>query len=130
MACPAAFPPGMRHHGEGWDARVHQLPPATRLTLDRARWSVDEAQDTVPFRPGLGSEREQVARLRAAVQDACRRFDVPWETWRVALSGGMDSRGIVLGLVRAGKRPATVTWGQAAARRDYRNDAVIAPLVA
>ena len=62
--------------------------------------------------------------------DACARLEVPWDTWRLALSGGMDSRAILVGLVRAGKRPSCITWGSGAARRDPRNDAAIGPRLA
>jgi hypothetical protein len=120
-----ALPPGA-----GWDARLRWVPPASRLTLDRTRWSLDEARDPIPISPSPGTEDEQVERLRDAVRDACARLDLPWESWRLALSGGMDSRSIALGLVRAGVRPVTVTWGRAAARRDYKSDAVIAGVVA
>ena len=65
-------------------------------------------------------------RLRNAIMDACARLEVPWPTWRLALSGGMDSRSILLGLVKAGKKPNCITWGLAAARADEKNDAAIA----
>ena len=42
----------------------------------------------------------------------------------------MDSRSILSGLVRAGKRPACITWGLKAARRDAKNDAAVGERVA
>jgi hypothetical protein len=116
--------------GAGWDARLRRVPPGCRLTLDRHRWALDEARHTIPFAPAEGTEQEHIERLRGAIFDVCARLDVPWPAWRLALSGGMDSRSILLGLVRAGKRPACITWGCTAALGDRKNDAVIADRVA
>jgi hypothetical protein len=114
----------------GWDVRLHRLPPACRLTLDRRLWSLDQASHAIPVSPLEGTEREHIDHLRRAVLDACARLDLPWETWCLALSGGMNSRSILVGLARVGKRPTCVTWGRAAARRDPRNDAAIGPRLA
>ncbi len=116
--------------GAGWDLRLKRVPPSCRLTLDRRRWTLDQASHAIPISPAKGTEEEHVDRLRDAVLDACARLEVPWATWRLALSGGMDSRSIVSGLVRAGKRPTCITWGRKAARRDAKNDAAVGELVA
>ena len=116
--------------GAGWDARLRRVPPACRLTLDRRTWTLDQVRHLVPIVPAEGSEQEHVERLRNAILDACARLDVPWETWLLALSGGMDSRSILVGLACAGRRPTCVTWGREAARGDPKNDAAIGERVA
>ena len=116
--------------GAGWDARLRRVPLACRLTLDRRHWTLDEVRHAIPVAPAGGTEAEHVDRLRDAMLDACARLDLPWATWRLALSGGMDSRAILAGLVGAGARPACVTWGSRAAPRDPKSDAAVAELVA
>jgi hypothetical protein len=116
--------------GAGWDARLRRVPPACRLTLDRRTWTLEQARHVVPIIPAGGTEKEHVERLRGAILDACARLDLPWATWLLALSGGMDSRTMLVGLVRAGRRPTCVTWGREAARGDPKNDAAIGERVA
>jgi hypothetical protein len=111
--------------GASWDARLRRVPPACRLSLDRRRWSLGQASHAIPVSPVDGTEREHIDRLQRAVLDACARLDLPWGTWRLAISGGMNSRSILVGLARAGRRPTCITWGCRAARRDPRNDAAI-----
>lgn len=129
-AMPWLLSSGYMPPSAGWDRRIKPLAPASRLTLDRRRWTLEEVREPVPFLPVEGDEHTHIERLRLAILDACARLDVPWDAWRLALSGGIDSRLILMGLTAAGHRPACITWGRVAARRDHRNDAVIGELLA
>ena len=48
------------------------------------------------------------------------------EEWLLPLSGGLDSRMLLLGLLSAGARPQCVTWGVESSLSDPKNDAHIA----
>jgi asparagine synthetase B (glutamine-hydrolysing) len=109
----------------GWDARIRLVPPASRVSLDCEHWTLETTRHLIPITPAPVSEDEAVARLLDATMDSCARLDVSWPEWRLALSGGMDSRSILLGLLNAHRKPACITWGLAAARRDPKNDAVV-----
>ena len=65
-------------------------------------------------------------RLNDAVVETCGYLVPEVERWPVLLSGGYDSRTILVGLLQAGARPRCVTWGFEASLRDERSDAAIA----
>jgi hypothetical protein len=109
----------------GWDRRLRKVPTACRLVLDRERWTIDATRHPVPISPAPVTENEAVRRLLDAVMESCARLDVSWSEWRLALSGGMDSRGILFGLLNAGKKPTCITWGLESARQDPENDAAV-----
>src|SRR5690606_8098190 len=67
--------------------------------------------------------------LERVVDDAVARFELDHEKWALPLSGGYDSRGLLLSLQRSGaasKALNCVTWGERAALDDKRSDAWIA----
>jgi hypothetical protein len=111
---------------ESWDRRLRVVPPATRLTLDRRAWSL--ASDTRPVAgSGLAlSDSEHVGRLRESVIASCAALDIDLDAWLLPLSGGYDSRALLLGLLAAGRRPRCVTWGVPSSPADPTSDAAVA----
>ena len=109
-----------------WDGRLRLLPGDARLTLDRERWTVQiherPADRSVP---GV-SDAEHIDRLEQAILATCARLDLPPDQWVLPLSGGLDSRMLLIGLARADQRPRCVTWGLRASLLDAENDAFIA----
>jgi hypothetical protein len=111
--------------GAGWDGRLRRSPPACRVVLDRRRWTITTTRHPIVISPAAVSEDQAVGRLFDAVLESCARLDVPWSEWRLALSGGMDSRALLFGLLNAGQRPRCITWGLKSARQDPKNDAAV-----
>lgn len=115
------------HLGAGsWDARLRRLPGDSRLVLDRERWDLRVHQRPAIREPPRLSDEEHIDRLRDAILDTCAELDLPMDQWLLPLSGGMDSRILLLGLLHAGKNPRCVTWGLASSLQDVENDAYIA----
>jgi len=115
------------HLGAGsWDARLRRLPGDSRLVLDRERWDVQVHQRPAVREPLPLSDAEHVDRLREAIFATCASLDLPMDEWLLPLSGGMDSRMLLLGLLHAGKKPRCVTWGLTSALQDVENDACVA----
>ena len=110
----------------GWDARMLRVPPGTTLRLDRAAWSVSSTTRHIEYRPVAASRDEHISRLREAVFTACRNVELPGTSWVLPLSGGHDSRGLLVGLMRTGARPTCVTWGLASSLAQPGNDAYVA----
>jgi hypothetical protein len=109
-----------------WDRRLRRSPPATRLSLHRPSWAV--ASDTRPVRGDQTprSDGEHVARLRDALLESCAALDIDLDSWLLPLSGGHDSRMILLGLLAAGRRPHCITWGLQRSAGDPASDTSVA----
>jgi hypothetical protein len=112
--------------GVSWDRRLHGLPADCRVALDRRTWKIRVEQRPAIREPALLSNREHIEHLRDAILETCAALDLPMEEWLLPLSGGLDSRMLLLGLLSAGAKPRCVTWGLEASLSDPRNDACIA----
>ena len=110
----------------GWDRRLRRVPPATRLRLDRRTWSLSSTTRELLYRPRILSEQEHLARLREAVFSACAELRLDGAKTALTLSGGHDSRSLLVGLSRAGTPVTCLTWGLQSSLADPRNDASIA----
>ena len=110
----------------GWDARVRRVPGGTCLRLDRAAWAVSSTTRLVEYRPVPAPRDEHIARLREAVFTACRDVDLARTSWVLPLSGGHDSRALLVGLLQTGARPTCLTWGLTASLSQPGNDAYVA----
>ena len=111
--------------GNGWDERVSRLGPDATVRLDRASWTLRRGQRPAVFDPRAARAREHAARLRDAALSACDGLDLGSSEWRLPLSGGHDSRFLLLALSRRRRIPC-VTWGRASALEEPGNDALVA----
>lgn len=109
-----------------WDARLRRVPSAGRVSLDRTTWELSSASDRRSIEPRPAPAAHHLTRLREAVFAACGRLDTEGSPSALTLSGGHDSRSLLVGLAQARKRVRCVTWGLAASLDDPRNDAAIA----
>jgi hypothetical protein len=111
--------------GYSWDRRVECLPGDSRLVLDRESWKVEIIRKPVEYRPLNLPEEEHEQRLLTAMQDTFKHIDPNSGRWILPLSGGYDSRAILLMLNnRSGLK--TVTWGLKAALNNRKSDAWVA----
>jgi hypothetical protein len=115
---------------EAWDRRLHRLPPASRLVLDRARWHLDLRTEPAAFHPEAMTPDGARGALREILRAELGRFDFTSARWGFPLSGGYDCRFLLATLVKAGLRPQTMTWGLAASLHQPGNDAYIAQRLA
>lgn len=113
-----------------WDERAKALPPDARLVLDRTTWRVTEHRRTAAFAPRGRSRRGHVDALAEAIDASCAALDLDHERWLLPLSGGLDSRVILMALRRGGARPRAVTWTTPSSLRDPLSDARVARRVA
>jgi len=119
---------GTLGHHQAWDGRVELLPPDSRLRLDRSAWECSVERSRPSFSDGNGQPRHE-ARLGAALGGSCNGFDIDTSEWVLPLSGGVDSRALLLEY-RDADGLETVTWGTADAPADPDNDAAVARDVA
>ena len=112
-----------------WDARLHRVQPGERVVLERASWRLTSTIEPLEFAPDDAAPRAmQLERLRAAVDDACRRWSFDARKWVLTLSGGTDSRSLLCLLRHRGIE--AVTWGVPDSANRDGSDAHIARLLA
>src|SRR5690606_11646485 len=89
--------------GGGWDSRVERVPPGGRILLRRRSWRLDVSapQVSIAAAAGLGDSRDLGRELEALVDDVAASLELDFSRWLVPLSGGVDSRGLLLALGRA-----------------------------
>ena len=115
--------------GLSWDRRIKSVTAATALLLDRSTWDLSEKSVPIVYEAVEGSEDEHKEALTAALRTTFDELDIDPSKWILTLSGGFDTRCILMMLKnRDGLRCAT--WGLRAALRDRMNDAYIAREVA
>jgi hypothetical protein len=113
-----------------WDERLRRLAGDAVVRLDRRSWQVSERRAPVVFRPEPGRHADHVRRLQDALDESFAALDLGERDWVLPLSGGGDSRGLLLFLLRAGCRPRCLTYGLPEAGHDSSSDAAIAARVA
>ncbi|HJW32653.1 MAG TPA: hypothetical protein VJ505_04725 [Holophagaceae bacterium] len=113
-----------------WDQRIRRVPADGRVRLDRDRWTLETTSNPVVFAAEAAPREVWRARLQAATEHAIQTSDVFRDGWILPLSGGLDSRMLLVSLLAQGHRPRTVTWGQAASQAQPGNDAWVASKLA
>jgi hypothetical protein len=113
----------------GWDERILRLAGGSRVRLDREAWKLVREDRPVLFEDARLDDAEHAARLADALRGVCADLDLGPGDWRLPLSGGYDSRALLLCL--AHRIPVRcVTWGLASSLDDPRSDAHVARALA
>ncbi len=106
-----------------WDERVEHVLPHGSVRLDRSTWELTEATQPATFEPTGEPKSVHHDRLVTALDDTFDAIELDTEHWELPLSGGLDSREILLRLCdHEGLR--TITWGTDAALDHPESDAV------
>ena len=109
-----------------WDRRLRRMPGDCRLTLDRESWHIRLDLRPADREPHPSSDQDHVTVLREAISGTCESLDLHEREWLLTLSGGLDSRVLLMALVQAGKSPRCVTWGLKSSLTDRKTDAWVA----
>ncbi|MBW1695567.1 MAG: hypothetical protein JRH18_00125 [Deltaproteobacteria bacterium] len=112
--------------GLSWDRRARFLPPHSRLLLDRFSWSLSLNAPLTIFEAAPLSKREQGRQLEEAIEDVLQEVHFDPGQWVLPLSGGYDSRLLLLRLKDRFPALKCVTWGRQGALSQKWNDARIA----
>jgi hypothetical protein len=114
--------------GLSWDARIACIPGNSVLRLDRRRWSLAIQTHEERWRNGRGGSEQYARELTEQLESVFRAFRLPDDAV-VPLSGGYDSRGVLLFLLRyrrPGARIRTLTWGKKDQLQKENSDAFVA----
>ena len=97
-----------------WDKRIKLLPPDSALLLDKASWTADLKTEPIVFENEKITKKEGYDRVFSAIRKTFDHLRLDYDKWAVTLSGGKDSRGILLTLLtksEAAKKVKTYTHG-------------------
>jgi hypothetical protein len=114
--------------GNSWDIRVKKVKPNSSILLDRKSWILTESTETVKFSKKIKDFEEGKNRLKEHINQLVKHLDYDPSTWYIPLSGGYDSRALILFLRnhKPRNRYKTVTWGTKESRSRKASDAHIA----
>lgn len=120
---------GTQGPGLSWDQRIKCLPGDARLALDRMEWALHLETKPPEFIPEPGSDAHHRKLLRKALDETMGAIDLDVSRWVLPLSGGYDSRALLL-LNRKLSGMKAVTWGTRDALQDRESDAWVGLRVA
>jgi hypothetical protein len=112
--------------GLSWDRRIQYLPLNSRLLLDRDLWRVSLHTGETRFSPENLSKEEHREKLKEEIEKVFQNIHFDPTQWVLPLSGGYDSRMLLLMLYRSHPEIRCVTWGSEEALKSKFNDAFIA----
>jgi len=115
--------------GLSWDKNIQCLGGNSRLLLNRLTWKLTIKKGRAIFKSTNLSEKEYEIQLRTVLEDVFKHIKLDYSRWILLLSGGFDSRCILL-MLRNKKNLKCITWGIKSALNDKYNDAYIAKLLA
>ncbi len=115
--------------GQSWDRRARALVPAGSALLDRGSWNLLVNDPPVTFRLDPVADTVHASRARTALSETFAALDIDQSKWVLPLSGGHDSRAILLRMQDRGGLKC-ITWGLREAPSKPGTDAAIARKVA
>lgn len=111
--------------GFSYDKRLEMVKPNTLLTLNKENWTLDEDVKVIELKNKFKNREEAKSALVKTLENTFHNLDLDYDKIVLPLSGGYDSRGILLFLKnKIGLK--TITWGAKESRQQKANDAYIA----
>lgn len=115
--------------GLSWDSRIQCLSGNTRLFLNRSSWNLRIKKEEVHFEPLSMSIKDHEIKLKNAIEYTFEHLRLDYSKWILTLSGGSDSRAILLFLKKS-QDLTSVTYGLKTSSVEKYNDAYIAKSLA
>jgi hypothetical protein len=101
-----------------WDKRIKLLPPDASVLLDKNTWTLNLTHHPVTYNEISKTDAQHEKDLRLAIDETFENIKLDLNKWAVTLSGGKDSRGVlllILNKTKNGKSIRTYTYGH----KDY-----------
>lgn len=116
-----------------WDSRIKKLSPFSIIRLHIHSWDINPIIHQASFNPQRHSIKISRQELEDAISYSFNELDLDFEKWILPLSGGYDSRAILLYLLQ-GKNSLSnlksITWGGKENSMDKQGDIFIAKKLA
>jgi hypothetical protein len=128
-AFPWMLSSGTLGPGCSWDRRIKALGGDARLLLNRTTWNLSIRREPVEFEPLDLPTEQHKANLLNALEEVFGSVRFDHSKWALSLSGGYDSR-LILMLLRNRGRLRSITWGLHSALKDKLSDSYVAERLA
>jgi len=109
-----------------YDTEIKQLPPESRCVFDINNWNLKLYTKVAHFTNTPAPKHILRMKLEKELDYVFSNFSPNAGNWILPLSGGVDSRGILLMLLKHGIKPETITWGLPESKQDHDSDAFVA----
>lgn len=124
---------GLLGPGQSWDQRISLIPPDSTLLLDKNAWKLSTTTEKVVFKFNGKKDKDNIRLMSQSIQSVFSDLSLDYSQWKLTLSGGYDSRGILYSLPKqdtSGNSLQTLTWGLKQSAERGNNDAYIAKKLA
>jgi Asparagine synthase len=111
--------------GLSWDNRIKFVRGDSKIILDRKAWTISDENQPCSFTQKIINKTEAKQRLSNTIKKSIVNLNLDYKKWSLPLSGGYDSRAILL-LLQNQNKINTITWGLESSRVQKGNDAYIA----
>lgn len=112
-----------------YDKNLKMLSPNTIITLNKNEWMLNVDSKEIKLENKYKTKKEAKKKLHDSLEKTFEKFYLDTNKFVLPLSGGYDSRGILLFLKnKIGLK--TITWGKKESREIEENDAFIAKQLA
>lgn len=108
-----------------WDSRIRMLTSDSVLRFDRETWKMTVDEREVHFYCENKTEKKYELELREAIEYSVKYLPLEGIEWRLLLSGGFDSRAVLLNLLQH-KDIRCIIFGMRSEFKDSFSDTVVA----
>jgi len=119
--------------GLSWDKRINKLPPNSSVVLNKVNWTVTTSTNqSAAINPDTSNASNYSERLNVIAKKTFSKLLIDMSSYVLPISGGGDSRGVLLLLRRSGYKKhklKTITWGTGDSRNKNGTDAHISHLL-
>lgn len=116
-----------------WDTRLKMVLPNSSITLDRENWTLTENVEEVNFSKEQNGDLSDEKNFYESLIETFRSLKLDFNKWGLLLSGGYDSRSILIFLQLISNKVdtlKTITWGLSKVENKPGNDAFVAKKLA
>lgn len=129
MVIPWMLSSGTLGPGYSYDRRLSMLEPNSLLSLNKKEWKLKKDMKQLELKNIYPSKLEAKNELKRILDSVFENFNIDNDKFVLPLSGGYDSRAILL-FLNDKKNLRTITWGAKESLDDEENDAYIAKSLA
>jgi len=113
-----------------WDERIKPIQGNTKVSLDRKNWEINyESNKRIEIRPKLAGKEWHKNNFSSTLAAVISNMNIDVNSWKLALSGGKDSR-CILYFLKNLSGLNTITWGTKKSQKQKRGDSAIANVLA
>ena len=120
------------HHGPlmGWDQRIRKVRSNhSKIVLDRNQWTLDEVTNKLSFSPVKMDSSRYFSYYQEEMTNLLGSINLDYHRWVLPLSGGVDSRALLL-LMKRDLNLRTLSWGHSSAEKNPIGDVYTAKKLA